>query len=222
MEGRGPEGRKPSIITNHERRYSADYIQAKSRVQEERYGKLLSVRAQLYFGKTRKLRTQLVHDGTHLVDIISFLAGGYLEKPMVHGDLNKKTGTAFILSRVKGSGVPVVIEAGAERDYLSFEIDLSFTGGRLRIGNGIYEEYASAQSPYYEGFRSLAAAGTKAFAQTGYFLSMMKDAVACARDPARIPVSGATDGYEALKFILSLVPEEETRPARNSARARSS
>jgi predicted dehydrogenase len=195
---------KLRIITNHERRYSADYIYARRRILDGRYGELLSITAKLYFGGTRKLISQLIHDGTHLVDIIAFLAGGYLEKPEVCGNLNKKTGTAFIRSRVRGSGVPVLIEAGAERDYLSFEIDLTFSAGRIRIGNGLYEEYESKTSPYYEGFKSLIKQETAPFAATGYFLSMMKDAAACARDPKRIPASDAASGYEALKFILSL------------------
>ena len=207
---------KIKVLTNHERRYSADYVQARSRVARERYGKLLSVTARLYFGRTRSLMSQLVHDGTHLVDIIAFLAGGYLEKPRVSGSLSAKAGTAFILARVEGSGVPVVIESGAERDHLSFEMDLSFSAGRIRIGNGLYEEYGSKKSPYYEGFRSLAAEA-KTFAQTGYFLSMMKDAAACARQPGRQPVSGAADGLAALRFILSLA-EAEGLPAPGARR----
>jgi predicted dehydrogenase len=195
---------KITILTNHERRYSADYIQARARVSSERYGKLLSVTAKLYFGRTRKLISQLIHDGTHLADAIAFLAGGYPEKPEVYGNLNKKEGTAFIGSRIRGSGVPVLIESGAGRTYLTFEIDLAFSEGRIRIGNGLYEEYESKTSPYYEGFRSLVKKETKPFAKTDYFLSMMKDAAACARDPKRVPVSTAADGYEALRFILSL------------------
>ncbi|MDR3199952.1 MAG: Gfo/Idh/MocA family oxidoreductase [Spirochaetales bacterium] len=200
---------KITIITNHERRYSADYIHARRRVLDGRYGELLSVTAKLYFGRTRKLISQLIHDGTHLADIIAFLAGGYLEKPEVYGKLDKKTGTTFISSRIRGSGVPVLIEPGAQREYLSFEIDLSFSRGRIRIGNGLYEEYESKTSPYYEGFRSLIKQKTPPFTATGYFLSMMKDAAACARDPKRIPSSGAADGYEALRFILSLAEKEK-------------
>ncbi|MDR1626167.1 MAG: Gfo/Idh/MocA family oxidoreductase [Spirochaetia bacterium] len=198
------EDGKIAILTNHERRYSADYIQARSRIGSGRLGELLSVTAKLYFGKTRAPGSQLLHDGTHLADAIAFLAGGYLEKQQVYGNPDKKTGTVFISARVRGSGVPVLIESGAQRDYLAFEIDLAFSAGRLRIGNGLYEEYESRASPYYEGFRSLARKETKPFGKTGYFSSMMKDAAACARDPKRIPVSGATDGYEALRFILSL------------------
>ncbi|MCL1818862.1 MAG: Gfo/Idh/MocA family oxidoreductase [Spirochaetaceae bacterium] len=203
---------KIKVLTNHERRYSADYVHAHSRVAQERYGRLLSVTARLYFGRTRSLMSQLIHDGTHLADSIAFLAGGYPEKPRVSGCLSAKTGTAFILARIRGSGIPVVIESGAERNYLAFEIDLSFSEGRIRIGNGLYEEYESRKSPYYEGFRSLIKTETKTFTQTGFFLSMMKDAAACVREPVRMPVSSAADGLAALRFILSLAEAQSLPP----------
>ena len=44
----------PIIITNHERRYSLDYMRAKTILSEEKLGALLSVRAVLYMGKTAK------------------------------------------------------------------------------------------------------------------------------------------------------------------------
>ena len=195
------EGRV-KVLTNHERRYSADYRLAKTRIAEMRYGSLLSVDAKLYFGRTRRLADQLVHDGTHLADIIAFLAGGYLRATGVDGRLDRRRGTAFITA--KAAGIPVLLETGAGRDHLVFELDLSFERGRIRIGNGLYEEYESGESPYYEGFRSLARADHPALPETGYFSSMMADAAACVRDPGRSPVSSAADGYEALRFILSL------------------
>ncbi|WP_461248153.1 Gfo/Idh/MocA family protein [Treponema sp. R6D11] len=58
------------VITNHERRYSQDYIEAKAVLEEEKLGRLLAVRACLYMGKTTRLVDQLWHDGTHLADAI--------------------------------------------------------------------------------------------------------------------------------------------------------
>jgi predicted dehydrogenase len=189
------------VVVNHERRYSADYRLAKSRVDDGHYGKLLSAAARLYFGRRRRLADQMIHDGTHMADIIAFLAGGRLRKTAVDGRLDRGTGTAFISA--KCGGVPVFIEVGAGRDHLVFELDLSFESGRVRIGNGIYEEYESRESPYYEGFRSLVRTGAAAPEKTGYFTGMLRDAAACVRDPRREPESSAADGYAALKFILS-------------------
>jgi predicted dehydrogenase len=43
------------ILTNHERRYAADYTRARAILDEGRLGPLLSVRAALYMGKTKRL-----------------------------------------------------------------------------------------------------------------------------------------------------------------------
>ncbi len=191
-----------TVVVNHERRYSADYLLAKALVDGGRYGRLLAAAGKLHFGRRRKLMDQMIHDGTHMADILAFLAGGSLRKTAVSGRLDRRSGTAVVLA--KSGGVPVAIEVGAERDHLVFEIDLSFESGRLRIGNGLYEESESRASPYYEGFRSLVPAGTRPPDKTGYFAGMLADAAACVRDRKRRPLSGAVDGYRALEFILSL------------------
>ncbi|MCX7786598.1 MAG: Gfo/Idh/MocA family oxidoreductase [Spirochaetes bacterium] len=196
--------KKIKVLTNHERRYSLDYLHTQKRIQEKAMGNLLSIYGRLYFGRTTTLATQMLHDGTHLVDIISFLVGSRLKQPTVEGNLHKKKGTAFIHTKSVRGGIPICIEVGAERDHLVFELILSFTSGRIEIGNGFYREYGSKESPFYEGYRSLIPQSAPTFHETGYFRNMMSDAVACALDPDRYPISSAEHGAEALRFILSL------------------
>ncbi len=196
--------KKIKVLTNHERRYSADYLYARKQIRNKTFGRLLSIYGRLYFGRTTPLFGQMLHDGTHLVDIISFLVESPLRRPTVEGNLHRKKGTAFIHTKTARSGIPVCIEVGAERDHLVFELVLSFTEGRIEIGNGIYREYASKESPYYKGYRSLLPQETPPFRETGYFRNMMADAVACSLDPNRNPISSAEDGAEALRFIFSL------------------
>ncbi len=191
------------VLTNHERRYSADYILAKQKIQDTAYGNLLSIHGRLYFGQKTPPAKQLIHDGTHLVDAIAFLTGSYLTKPVVHGHLHAKKGTVYICARTR-SFIPVLIEVGTERDHLVFELTLSFSRGRIEIGNGVFKEYLSVPSPYYEGYRSLQLQDSPLFQETGYFRNMMADAVACVREPTRAPISSALDGAEALRFIFSI------------------
>ncbi|MFQ3621892.1 MAG: Gfo/Idh/MocA family oxidoreductase, partial [Spirochaetales bacterium] len=82
------------VITNHERRYSADYVYAKQQIEQHTFGQLLSIYARLYFGYSTPLYKQLYHDGTHLIDCISFLTGNPLQTPQVKGNLYRKKGTA--------------------------------------------------------------------------------------------------------------------------------
>jgi predicted dehydrogenase len=152
------------IITNHERRYSADYIRAKAILDEEALGRLLSVRAVLYMGKTKRLLDVLWHDGTHLADAIMFLANRQLKHRRRWGaKLSAHSGTAWLEGTLcetqSAAPIPVVMEIGAGRDHLVFEMEFSCEKGRLRIGNGVFEVWESAPSPYAEKFRSLKQTG---------------------------------------------------------------
>jgi predicted dehydrogenase len=192
---------KMTILTNHERRYSKDYIRVKDLIEKKTYGDLLSIYSRLYMETKTRLKSTLLHDGTHLVDIINFLLSSNLTKKGVYGTLESKNGTAFVYCSVEST--PVIIEIGTGRDHLVMELDLSFSRGRIRIGNGLYEEFRSGQSPYYENFKSLRRIKTPGFKPTGYFSNMLADAVECFKNRSRAPVSSAVHGYEAVVFILS-------------------
>lgn len=194
-----------TILTNHERRYSKDYLAARNFVEEGSLGRIVGITGVLYFGSRTTHREVLLHDGTHMVDIINFLAGGRLRVQRVVGNLNRRTGTSYLHARLRtDSGpVPVVLEVGSGRDHLVFEVTLSFSKGRLRVGNGVFAVEKSACSPYYEDYRSLVPEPSAPIGPTGYFANMVADAVACFREPGREPVSSAVDGYEVAKFIFS-------------------
>jgi len=91
------ETKSPIVITNHERRYSGDYIRAKKILEEGNLGNILSIRAALYMGKTTRLVDQLWHDGTHLADAIMFLTDAKLKHRRCWGSkLNSRSGTAWL------------------------------------------------------------------------------------------------------------------------------
>jgi predicted dehydrogenase len=206
------------IITNHERRYSADYVRARALLHEGRLGALLSVRAALYMGKTKRLLDVLWHDGTHLADAIMFLSGKTMGHKKTWGaKLTGRTGTAWLAGLLEPpapspagedhrdpSVIPFVIEIGAGRDHLVFEMEFSCQRGRLRIGNGIFEVWESAESPYAERFRSLLKTQETFEGPTGYFANMLKDAIACARESARRPCSAADDGLRVIEYLHSV------------------
>jgi predicted dehydrogenase len=205
------------IITNHERRYSDDYIRAKAVLDRGRLGCLLSVRAVLDMGKGKRLLDALWHDGTHLADALMFLTGGTLKHRSCRGaKLTLRSGTAWLEGVLKAPGagwdhgdpisIPFVIEIGAGRDHLVFEIEFSCERGRLRIGNGVFEVWESAESPYAENFRSLLRTGETFEGPTGYFANMMADAAACIREPDREPVSSAAQGLAVIEYLHSVKP----------------
>jgi predicted dehydrogenase len=199
-----------TIITNHERRYSLDYICAKDILDKKKLGNILSVRSCLYMGKTARLLDQLWHDGTHLADAIMFLCGAKLKhKRRCGSKLSSRNGTAWLegsLYMEKEPHVPLIMEIGAGRDHLVFEIEFSCEKGRLRIGNGIFEVWESVPSPYAEKFRSLKKTGDVFSGTTSYFANMLNDAVSCVRDPQRKPVSSAMDGLNVIEYLNSVMP----------------
>jgi predicted dehydrogenase len=197
----------PVIITNHERRYSLDYIRAKAILDEGKLGTLASVRAVLYIGKNTRLIDSLWHDGTHIADALMFLTGSVLKHRRRFGaKLSSRYGTAWLEGTLEREGkiVPVVMEIGAGRDHLVFEIEFSCEKGRLRIGNGVFEVWESAPSPYAEKFRSLRKTDEVFTGPTGYFANMLQDAVACFREPGRIPISSAHDGLRVIEYLNSV------------------
>jgi predicted dehydrogenase len=208
----------PAIIVNHERRYSQDYIRAKTVLDNKKLGLLLSARAVIYMGRTQRLLDVLWHDGTHLADAIMFLTGMTLKHKERRGEkLSANTGTAWLEGELRrgtgdrGSGnreersqIPVVIEIGAGRDHLIFEMEFSCEKGRLRIGNGVFEVWESVPSPYAEKFRSLLRTEETFNWPTGYFANMVKDAAACVKEPGRRPRSSAADGLRAIEYLNSI------------------
>ncbi|MDR3160744.1 MAG: Gfo/Idh/MocA family oxidoreductase [Spirochaetaceae bacterium] len=224
-------GGRIRIITNHERRYAADYGRARAILEEGRLGRLLSASGRLYMGKNRRLLKVLWHDGTHLADALMFLSGLKLRHRMAWGaPLSGAAGTAYLAGilappppeggplwgplegplgeamSLPAGAVPVLIELGAERDHLIFELEFSCETGRLRIGNGVFEVWESGPSPYAASFRSLVRTGETREGPTGYFANMAADAVRCVRERSHEPRSSALDGLEAIRYLHSVSP----------------
>ncbi|MCL2600590.1 MAG: Gfo/Idh/MocA family oxidoreductase [Treponema sp.] len=207
LSAKARSGNGTVIITNHERRYSEDYIRARAILEGEKLGRLLSVCAVLYMGKAKRLLDVFWHDGTHLADAVMFLTGSTLRHRRCRGArLTATSGTAWLEGELRGATdtVPVVMEVGAGRDHLVFEMEFSCEKGRLGIGNGVFGVWESAPSPYAENFRSLKRTDDVFTGPTGYFANMVKDAVACIKAPGRQPVSGAADGLRVIEYLNSV------------------
>jgi hypothetical protein len=139
-----------------------------------------------------------------MVDAIHFLTADTLRIGRRFGTYRSARSSVFLHGRLRQRGIPVSIEIGAERDYLHFELDLSFTQGRIRIGNGIFEWSRSTDSPYYTGYRSLVSTHRVPPEPTRYFSGMVDEAVALVRDPTRRSRSAVEDGRQAMRVIASV------------------
>ncbi len=193
------------VMVNHERRYARDYARVRSLIVNNTYGKLKSVQAKLYMGRNRAPGEVLLWDGTHMIDILRFLTGGDVNRVSAWG--RPETSGERLTARFFVGETEVWLETAADRDHLVFELDLGFETGRVRVGNGLYEEFVGAPSPLYEKMRSLVPVETdrEQLYPTRYFAGMAEDAVRAAREPGYVPVSTMDDGLAALEAIEVLL-----------------
>lgn len=188
------------VMVNHERRFALDYAAAKSYMKG--LGCIQSVTAELDSNLRVYSRADestgaysLLHDGTHLVDIVRFLlaeesdtgdesAGkrSLLYDPVitsVYYDEKEPSVVRNVSVHFKSDRcADVIVRISGRSRYFGFGVDICGTEGRIRIGNGYAEFYRREQSKLYSGFYSLASdAGVKLPKKTGYFSNMVKNAV---------------------------------------------
>lgn len=190
------------IVVNHERRYSRDYQVVRQTIRSQQFGPLISLRGTLCFGRTAAHKAVLLHDGTHMIDIINYLTDAVCSLKKKSGSMRASSSSVFLFGRA--GTIPVCIEIGGERDHLVFELELSFGRGRIRVGNGVLSFEESSPSPYYSNYRSLLPAETPALECTGYFAGMLADAVRCCREAEYQPISNAAASLEVMRFIQSV------------------
>ncbi|MBQ4378334.1 MAG: Gfo/Idh/MocA family oxidoreductase [Treponema sp.] len=177
------------VMVNHERRFSKDYLAALKYIYE--IGDIQSVTGELdsglriYGEEFEKDGTySLLHDGTHLVDIVQYLLGTSLTSPVVTGVHKDENGLVrnfsahyeSVESRF-GTIPEVTLKMSGRSKFFEFRIEITGTLGKICIGNGIAEFYKREESKLYTGFYSLTKQKIKLPAKTGYFSGMVQNAV---------------------------------------------
>lgn len=207
------------VMVNHERRFSEDYRFAKNHLDS--VGKIMTVNARLDSGlrvyapeNEKDGGYSLLHDGTHLVDIVRFLLG----QENVSGNDFEVIHTPRITSLVYDEENPEILRNlsvnfeseicpdvnlsfSGRSKYFGFEVDIIGTEGRIKIGNGIFEFFRAEESRLYSGFYSLSRnRKIRRFKKTRYFSNMVQNAVDFL--DGKTPLfSGLCDGLADLKII---------------------
>lgn len=199
------------VVVNHERRFSRDYRQVAELITAGRLGRIRTVHGSIYspnFGWRKNDHTggkgTLLHDGTHIIDIIRFLTRQELtvEAAAGYGDkFGGNIGGIGATGRI-GKDIFLTLDFGFQTRQFGFEVEMNFEKGRVRIGNGVLEVSEARPSPLYEGFFSLKADrsyGTDKTGRTGYFSGMVRH---CAEvlDGKTSPASSLDDGIEAMRI----------------------
>ncbi len=200
------------LIINHERRYDARYRKVKKIIDDGIIGEIKSARGLMLTGGFRgdsfikQGGGPLLHDGTHLIDIIRFLFG---EISNVSGEftrINRNYGfedraCAWLKSE---TGIDIFIEAGGNRKYFVFELELSGTKGSIIIGNGYNRLFLNKKSSLYKGFFDLKEVKFPAFSPNNCFTELYKEAYDILKSKKTSIHSSGSDGYRSLEIIHSI------------------
>ena len=199
------------VMVNHERRFAADYNMAKAYLSK--IGTLQTVRGELYsglriYGKEYEKdgAYSLLHDGTHLVDIISWLLDEKLTNPVVTGIFKDDKGDVrnFSAHFNSSSCAEVTISMSGRSRFFCFGLDILGTEGRICLGNGYAKFYRRKESKLYTGFYSLSRDKTVQLPKkTGYFSNMIQNAVDFLDDASDLksPLSAAVEDLQILEEI---------------------
>ncbi len=220
------------ILVNHERRFASDYAFAKKYMQK--IGEIMSVSARLDSGlrvycddAESNGEYSLLHDGTHLVDIVSSLLEDDENSKQAENNQNvlknmKITSIFYdkenprvvrnVSVHFESEKCPdVSLNISGRSRFFGFEIDIIGREGRIRIGNGIHEYFVRKESKLYTGFWSLAKDKTVPRAQitarkTGYFSNMLQNGIDFLDGKAQLRSTLQT-GMNALKILEEIKNE---------------
>jgi len=197
------------IIINHERRYDYRYRKVGHIIDSGKIGEVKTVNARILTGPLRgesRINSgggPLLHDGTHLVDIIRFYFGEVIS---VKGEFSRDsrdsgfedTALAWIKTE---SGVNIFLESGGGRKYFLFELEIWGTEGKILIGNGYEKLFIRNKSKLYKGFNDLEETKFPAMTKNSCFEEIYKEAELILKGKTDNIASDGADGYRALEII---------------------
>lgn len=203
--------RGTAVIINHERRFDGRYRKVKEMIDREAIGTVKTVHASILTGSYRGPSDPgegggpLLHDGTHLVDMIRFLFG---DIAAVEGEFQRSGRSRGFEDRAcawlkTAGGIDIFLEAGGGREYFVFELEISGTRGKIVIGNGYEALYRGRPSRFYTGFRDIAEAAFPRYRAISSFRELYREArrALAGTEPA---TSSADDGYRSLEVIHAI------------------
>ncbi len=200
------------LLVGHERRFDSNFSRVKEIVDKKELGALKTIFAQALslpppkLGRKKYTGGTLLHDGTHLLDLVLYFGGpagwvmGFDKRR--HGKANIETAAGGII--MLRNGVTVFVEGGGERNYFKFDLDLQFENGRIVIGNGGIHAFRNFTSRHYTGFHELASVPFKnPRRRENSFTGCVRELVR-AIETGHEPVSSGAEARDALELILAV------------------
>lgn len=146
--------RKIPVVVNYRRRFVPEFIKLAKEIEAGIYGEFLTGTG--YYGKG------VMHNGSHLIDMLRFLVGEISSSKVVGKTFDYKKDdpslSAILTLKNKENFFLGHIDS---KFYTIFEIDLLFSKSRLRIidsGNGIQKQ-AIKRDPNFKGYKNMLGCG---------------------------------------------------------------
>ncbi len=204
------------LVVNHERRWDSLYNKTKQIIADKSLGQLRAIygnvlsRSALQGDWHEVIKAvgggPLLHDGTHLVDMIRFFTG---DIATINGHVTREDPTMGVETSASAllhsqNGVTVFLEAGGMRNYFNFELDLHFQNGRIKVGNGIREYYVVANSSRYTGFNDLVRQEFPPLTtHSDPFTGAIREVIRAINSDDE-PESSGLDAYKAMEIIFAI------------------
>jgi len=141
------------LFINYERRRHINYKNLKRQIEEKKWGEVLSYNA-LFASNQDSLfinelyEGALLHDTTHMLDIVMFLFGEVTKNNFI----SKKNCHTLLLTHSEISGeIKTIINAS----YFQFDLRIFFTNAVIEIGNGYFNVRKTVKSKKYSSFHEL-------------------------------------------------------------------
>ncbi|WP_109019798.1 Gfo/Idh/MocA family protein [Leptospira kobayashii] len=151
------------IWVNHERRYHPRYLFVRDLLQKGSFGKVQSVRANVFTSAknpglafSKSGGGPLLHDGTHAMDLIHWFFGkpklNYAKLVFPKQGTIEDRATAWFSAK---NGIEIYLDVSGGRDYFQFELDILTNSHRLILSNDGFQFWEGKTSELYKGFQSL-------------------------------------------------------------------
>lgn len=196
------------LIINHERRWDPLYEKVKKMINKKSIGKVKTVIANILTNVSSDKKSfeidksSLLHDGTHLIDIALYLFGNPLSITGFVPAYRKDTVYGVIEFEKK---IFLFMEAGGDREYFNFELDIQGTKGRIKVGNEYKELWMRKTSSRYVGFYELEKQIFPFILDKNPFIAMYKEVVKLLDGKINKPTSTGEDGMKTIKIIKKLI-----------------
>lgn len=204
------------LIINHERRWDSYYLKVKELIMEGVIGELRTIVGNVLTSAPQPGDWHaeyrfvgggpLLHDGTHLMDMLRFFGG---EVDWVIGHVERQTkginveDVAYAFIQFK-DGAHAVIEGGGLRNYYNFELDIQGSNGRILIGNEVHRFWVREKSRHYLGFMCLE---ERPFPSPDVivnpWVAQVEEMISCIQN-GHDSISNGEDGRAALELVMAV------------------